>query len=76
MIAFQRSVDSINASVPCTAQGIGLTNGDFNDDDGETQHKVIQEVLEEVNSAPPRECLLAWKSKAKSQKNAFKQEPR
>ncbi|KAL9984021.1 hypothetical protein ACROYT_G006275 [Oculina patagonica] len=46
----------------------------FLSDDSESQHKVIQEVLEEVNAALPRECFLAWKSKAKS-KNTFKQEP-
>ncbi len=67
-------VESIKASVPCPSQELGLTYGNSGDD-SELQHKVIQEVLEEVNSAPPRECFLAWKSKAES-KNTFKQEPR
>ena len=65
----------MKAAVPCTSQELGLTYG-VSGDDTKSQHKVIQEVLEEVSAAPPRECLLAWKSKAKSKKNTFIQEQR
>lgn len=72
-----RFSDCLKATVPGTAQEqLGLTNGDL-EQDRESQHKVIQEVLEEVNDVlPNKECFLAWKSKVKSKKNAFKQEPR
>ena len=65
----------MKAAVPCTSQELELAYGDSGDDRG-SQHKVIQEVLEEVSAAPPREYLHAWKSKAKSKKNTFIQEPR
>ncbi|KAL9984027.1 hypothetical protein ACROYT_G006282 [Oculina patagonica] len=73
-MAMRSISDCMNASVPCTAQELGLTHGDF-EDDSESQHTVIQEVLEEVSAAPPRECFLTWKSKAKSKKNTFAKEP-
>ena len=65
----------MNAAVPCTSQELGLIYGESGDDK-ESQHEVIQEDLEEVIAALPRECLHAWTSKAKSKKNTFIQEPR
>ncbi|XP_078359087.1 uncharacterized protein LOC144643643 isoform X2 [Oculina patagonica] len=73
-MAMQSMSDCMKASAPCTSQQLGLPYGDSGDD-SELQHKVIQEVLEEVSAALPRECFLAWKSKAKSEKKTFEQEP-
>ena len=66
----------MNVTVPCTAQDqLGLAHGQ-SEHDTELQQKAIQEVLEDVSDVLPRECFLAWNSKATSKKNTFKQEPK
>ena len=69
-------IDCMKITAPRTAhEHLGLTHGQF-EHDSESQHKVIQEILDDVSDVLPRECFLAWKSKAKSKKNTFKQEPK
>ena len=68
--------DCMKITAPRTAQEqLGLTDRQF-EHDSESQHNVIQEILEDVSDVLPRECFLAWKSKAKSKMNTFKQEPK